>query len=185
MNVMGSHDRRGLVQAPGLFATYVADFGSGLLRHATVLTADPSAAQDIVQTVLERAFGRWALITAMDHPDAYVRRMITNEAISARRRTSRLEFTDQVPEPPPAPDESGQLSERHSLAAELRKLPPRQRVAIVLRYFEDLSDAAIADQLGCAETTVRGYIWRGLRTLRVDIDESFASLRSVTAGEQR
>jgi len=42
----------------------------------------------------------------------------------------------------------------------------------VLRYFEDLSDAAIADQLGCAETTVRGYIWRGLRTLRVDIDEN-------------
>lgn len=169
VHVIGAEAADPAVASCASFTDYVADRGPGLLRHATVLTADPAFAQDVVQAVLERAFRRWKTISGLDHPDAYVRRMITNEVISTRRRTSRLLLIGRVPELPPIADESDRFGERDALIAELRRLPPRQRAALALRYFEDLPDADIARQLGCSASTVRGYIWRGLRALRVEL----------------
>jgi RNA polymerase sigma-70 factor (sigma-E family) len=152
------------------FDSYVATHGAGLLRHATVVTADPHAAADVVQAVLERAYRRWARISTLEYPDAYVRRMIVNESISAWRRVAHLVALDRTPEPPPAEDETGQVDERDALIRQIRKLPPRQRAAIALRYYADLSDAQIAEQLGCAESTVRGYLFRALRALRQELE---------------
>lgn len=155
------------------FDDYVRVNGDGLLRYATVVSADAHVAEDVVQSVLERAYARWGRIEAMDHPDAYLRRMVVNEFISLRRRIGRVFVVDRVPERPVA-DPADQHADRHALIAELRQLPPRQRAAVALRYWADLSDAQIAVELGCAESTVRGYIWRGLRALRLTVDGSDA-----------
>jgi len=152
------------------FELYVGRAGGALLRLAMVLTGDRSGAQDVVQSVLERAFCDWDRISALEHRDAYVRRMITNEALSLRRRGRRIVLTDVVPEPAAGSDDTARIGDAEDLVLAVRRLPPRQRAAIALRYFEDLSDAEIADAMGCRETTVRGYALRGLRRLRVDLD---------------
>ena len=152
------------------FEDFVAGSAGGLLRLANVVTADPGVAQDVVQAVLERAFRNWGRIASLEYPDAYVRRMVTNEALSLRRRARRIVLTDDVPEVAAGPDRTGRLGETEELVTALRRLPPKQRAAIALRYFCDFSDARIAEHLGCREVTVRGYVLRGLRTLRIDLD---------------
>jgi RNA polymerase sigma-70 factor (sigma-E family) len=157
------------------FEGYVATRLPALLRYATLLCGNPDDARDLVQEVLTKALGRWSRISAADRVDAYVRAMVTNEFISDRRRRRRR---PQVPLPdhhqdgpgtpavqPPDPD----TGTRTELWARLLQLPPRQRAVIVLRYYEDLSDAQIAAVLGCREGTVRTYASRALSALRVDL----------------
>jgi RNA polymerase sigma-70 factor (sigma-E family) len=157
------------------FEGYVATRLPALLRYATLLCGNPDDARDLVQEVLTKALGRWSRISATDRVDAYVRAMVTNEFISDRRRRRRR---PQVPLPdhhqdgpgtpavqPPDPD----TGTRTELWARLLQLPPRQRAVIVLRYYEDLSDAQIAAVLGCREGTVRTYASRALSALRVDL----------------
>ena len=158
--------------APGStpFEEFVAGTADALLRLATVVTADPSAAQDVVQSVLERLFRDWARIAGLEHRDAYVRRMITNEALTLRRRARRIVLTDAVPDLRSGPDETARVGDTEELVAALATLPAKQRAAIALRYFADLPDSAIADAMNCRETTVRGYVLRGLRRLRIELD---------------
>lgn len=156
--------------ASASFETFVATAGNALLRVAAVITADRSAAQDVVQAALERAFRDWERICGLDYPEAYVRRMVVNEALSLRRRAKRIVLSDEVPEPQPGPDPSGRIGEVEELSLAVRRLPPKQRTAIALRYFCDLGDAQIAEHMGCREGTVRGYVMRGLRALRIDLD---------------
>jgi RNA polymerase sigma-70 factor (sigma-E family) len=156
------------------FDGYVATRLPALLRYATLLCGDPDDARDLVQEVLTKALVRWSRISATDRVDAYVRVMVTNEFISDRRRRRRR---PQVPLPdrqdgpgtpavqPPDPDTGA----RSELWARLLRLPPRQRAVVVLRYYEDLSDAQIAAVLGCREGTVRTYASRALSALRVDL----------------
>ena len=146
-----------------------AELGS-LLRFAAVLTGDSGLAEDVLQEVLVRAHARWDRIGRMDRPTAYVRRMAVNEYLSWRRRTWR-----SVPGGSPAdvsdreePDISTAIVQRQALLAELATLPRSQRAVIVLRYYEGLSDAEIAQVLGCRPATVRGYAARALAALRVD-----------------
>jgi RNA polymerase sigma-70 factor (sigma-E family) len=152
------------------FDRYIADHGDALLRHATVVSADPHTAKDLVQTVLERAYRRWASIADLEYPDAYLRRMVINEFVSSRRRLARVVPLRWMPEPAPGPDHADQQSDRITLIGELRRLAPQQRAALALRYWDGLSDAQIAAELGCSESTVRGYILRALRRMRVDLD---------------
>ena len=151
------------------FEAFVRARGTALLRYATALTADPHAAADIVQAVLEKAYRKWDRVRAAENVDAYVNRMVFNEAISARRRLSWQLVRDRVPEPPPQWDSTAQVDDHDLLIATIRTLPPRQRAALALRYFEDRSDADIATALGCTESTVRGYIFRALKTLRLEV----------------
>lgn len=169
MIVMTSRPARSNATAWASFERFVAASGNGLLRAAAVITADRNAAQDVVQAALERAFRDWERICGLDHPEAYVRRMVVNEALSLRRRAKRIVLTDDVPEPRPGPDPNGRVGEVEELSLAVRRLPPKQRTAIALRYFCDLADAQIAEHMGCREGTVRGYVMRGLRTLRVDL----------------
>jgi RNA polymerase sigma factor (sigma-70 family) len=81
---------------------------------------------------------------------------------------------DRIPEPPGLSDHADHHADRQALITEIRRLPNRQRAAVALRYWDDLTDAQIAEQLGCREATVRGYIWRALRSLRLSLDESGA-----------
>lgn len=152
-----------------LFEGFVEQSAAGLLRLASVVTADRATAQDVVQSVLERAFRDWSRIGSLDNPEAYVRRMVTNEAISTSRRMSRIVLTDSVVDRASPTDEVERLSEIDNLVDRLRQLPPRQRAAITLRYLYDLPDNEIARHLGCRPVSVRGYVLRGLRALRVNL----------------
>ena len=143
-----------------------------VLRFAGVLTADRALAEDVVQEVLIRANKRWDQLETLDYPELYVRKMIVNEYLSWRRRSWRLlptgtanEFDDRV-----TPDYADQHAERDALLVELGKLPRRQRAVLVLRYYQGLSDTEIAETLGCAPGTVRGYASRALAALRVELN---------------
>ena len=150
------------------FAEFVRARLPALLRHAVVLTGDPALAEDVVQEVLARAHGRWDRIVRMELPEAYVRKMIVNEYLSWRRRFARVQPVESVPVPASdAPDHASRHADRDALRAELARLPRQQRVVLVLRFYEDMSDAQIADVLGCTPGTVRGHASRALARLRV------------------
>jgi RNA polymerase sigma-70 factor (sigma-E family) len=139
-----------------------------LLRYATVLTCDPVQAQDLVQDVLLRAQQRWSRISGMDAPAAYVKRMVTNEFLSWRRRTRSVLPLEAVALPPVA-DPTTAVDERAALLEGIARLPRKQRAAVVLRYYEGRTDAEIAAELGCGEGTVRSHICRAVATLREEI----------------
>ncbi|WP_329049950.1 SigE family RNA polymerase sigma factor [Amycolatopsis sp. NBC_01488] len=149
------------------FEEFVAERLDGLLRYATVLTNDPHLAQDVVQDVLLRAQQRW---DGIDSPPTYVRRMITNEYLSWRRRAVRRmvpsshDVLDALG--PPEADPSAAYDERDAMLGLLETLPRKQRAAVVLRYYENYSDAEIAAVLRCGTSTVRSQISRALATLR-------------------
>ncbi|WP_202918737.1 SigE family RNA polymerase sigma factor [Saccharothrix deserti] len=143
-----------------------------LLRYATALTCDKYLAQDIVQDVLLRARQRWARIGAVDVPYLYVKRMVTNEYLSWRRRRAARDVSsthsalDELA--PVVADPAVRHAERDAMRARIAVLPRKQRAALVLRYYEDSTDAEIAQILGCAEGTVRSHISRALQKLRIN-----------------
>lgn len=145
-----------------------------LLRFATALCADPGTAQEVVQEVAYRAHTRWARIQDLEHPDAYLRRMVVNEYLSWRRKWSRVvpssDLVDGLPEP--WHDVTGALADRHRLRSELTKLPPRQRAVLVLRFYEGLNDVEIAGVLRCPRGTVRSLQSRALQRLRVEMADA-------------
>ena len=153
------------------FEEYLADARHRLFRFAVVLCGDPVLAEEIVTDVLGRAFERWHQVSAADNIHAYVRRMVVNEYLSWRRRTARTaprdDLVDLIDQRGGNPDHAPQHAERDALLAELSRLPRQHRAAIVLRFYEGLSDDQIADVLGCRPGTVRSSISRGLASLRI------------------
>jgi RNA polymerase sigma-70 factor (sigma-E family) len=152
-----------------------------VLAFATVLTGQRATAEDLAQEVLIKAHARWDHIGQLDRPDMYVRKMILNEFLSWRRRSWRL-----VPAADPdlaagtAPDHAVGYADHAAMLAEIARLPGRQRAVLVLRYYEDRSDAEIAELLGCAPGSVRAYASRALAALRVEMRADpprFASLK--------
>jgi len=144
----------------------------GLLRYATVLTGDGHTAADLVQEVLLRAHVRWTRIGLMERPDLYLRRMVTNEHLSWRRRwhvRTVHPSTDAVLDAhaDPARDHAHRVVEDDAMWRRLADLPPRQRTVLVLRYYEGLTDPEIAQVLGTSAATVRSHASRALATLRV------------------
>jgi RNA polymerase sigma-70 factor (sigma-E family) len=168
------------------FEEYATARLPALLRYAAVLTGSSDLAQDIVQEVLVRVHARWHQIATLAVPDRYVRRMVTNEFLSWRRRWTRLLPVAAVSEDgrPAAmaepPDAAAIYAERDALLAELGRLPRRQQVVLVLRYYEGLSDPEIAEILGCRPGTVRGYASRALATLRIGLGSAEGRRAALT-----
>lgn len=163
------------------FEQYVNEARPRLYRFAVVLCGDPVLAGDLVTDVLGRAFERWHQVTAARDPHAYVRRMVVNEFVSWQRRRARTAPHAEIGQladlrasrlGTSGPDPGDVQAERAALQDELSRLPARQRAAIVLRYYEDLSDGDIAGALGCRIGTVRSAISRGLATLRITATHS-------------
>jgi RNA polymerase sigma-70 factor (sigma-E family) len=151
----------------------VATRGQALLRFAYLLCGDAHLAEDLVQTVLARAYAKWSRVGGSERLEPYVKRMIVNEHLSWRRRRSSGEVVTEAPgdsaRPDTArPDGADAVADRDAVWRLLATLPPRQRAVLVLRYYEDLPDAAIAEALGCAESAVRSYASRGLAALRLE-----------------
>ena len=154
------------------FAVFVRAHTADLLRTAYLLTGDAQRAEELVQDTLVRLFPKWDRVEAADVPLAYVRRAVTNGFINHQRRPSRREFAyDEVPESTDRRDPLGQLADRDQIWAGLRTLPERQRAALVLRFFEDLSDEEVARTLECRTGTVRSLVSRGLAALRQQLAE--------------
>jgi len=157
----------------------------GLVRFAAVLTGERALADDVVQETLIRASARWDKIGGLDRPEQYVRKMVVNEFLSWRRRSWR-----QVPagsggdvDDRRSPDHATGHAERDALLTEIAKLPRRQRAVLVLRYYEGLSDAEIAEAVGCKPGTVRGYASRALAALRVELRPEPHEGGNLTIGE--
>jgi RNA polymerase sigma-70 factor (sigma-E family) len=150
------------------FEEYIAARGPSLLRFARVLTGDQHRAEDLVQEALAKAYPRWGRILRTDRPDVYVRRVIANAAHSWwRRRSNREPPVGEVLDAPAAGDHGTDTVERDAMWRQIRRLPDRQRAVLVLRYYEDLDDATIADILRCSQTTVRTHAARALQALRL------------------
>ncbi len=156
------------------FEQFVTASSDALLRTAYLVVWDPVEAEDLVQECLLSVARRWPRVRRMDHPHAYARRVLINLALDgAKRRTrSRRELVgDEAVTLAAVPDESAArrmnaVGVRAELIAALATLPPRQRAVLVLRYFEDLSEAQVAELLGCSVGTVKSTASRGLTRLQ-------------------
>jgi RNA polymerase sigma-70 factor (sigma-E family) len=155
-------------RAADSFDEFVRRHQLSLVRYATLLTGSAHIAEDLVQDVLVRLYPRWdGLIARTGDPAAYVRRSVTNEHISWRRRwhTRHIRLAPDGELPEIAVDDVHEARDEQ-LWQRLMALPARQRAAVVLRYYESLTDDEIADTLGCRVTTVRANVSRGLAALR-------------------
>jgi len=153
------------------FDEFVATRSTRLLRTAYLLTHDRALAEDLVQTSLAKAWFAWARIEGQ--PDAYVRRVMVNTYSSWwRRRWNGEEATAELPERgvgsghPPADDV--RVDDRTDLWRALARLPRRQRAVVVLRFYEDLSEAETAEIMQCSVGTVKSQASRALAKLRID-----------------
>jgi RNA polymerase sigma-70 factor (sigma-E family) len=150
------------------FHEFVQSQWSRLVRTAYLMTGDYAEAEDVAQTALARAGAAWRRIQASERPDAYVRRILVNcNNNRFRRKRPTLLFGEKPPDVP-APDLTQRVDERDALRAALRNLPPRQRAAVVLRYWEDLPETEVAEAMGCSVGTVKSQAARGLAKLRAD-----------------
>ncbi|WP_407642826.1 SigE family RNA polymerase sigma factor [Actinacidiphila yanglinensis] len=148
------------------FDSYAAARWPTLVHTAYLLTGDRHEAEDVVQATLAKVYLAWNRISRLDEPDAYVHRALVNNNLSRfrKRRVVQL-LTSVIPDRPREPPQD-QVEERALLVSALATLPPRQRAAVVLRYWEDLSEHQVAEILGCSTGNVKSQASRGLRKLR-------------------
>ena len=151
------------------FTDFVTSSYAGLCRTAYLLTGSHQTAEDVVQSALVKVFVQWGRVRRAEFPDAYVRRMVVNEWSSSRRRRWTREVVVQdldrfVPVPVEAGPEDAVVGHQE-MAAALASLTKRQRAVVVLRYYDGLSEAEIADVLGIRPGTVKGHARAGLAAL--------------------
>ncbi|MER7983406.1 SigE family RNA polymerase sigma factor [Streptomyces sp. NPDC095817] len=152
-----------------------------LVRTAFLLTGDVHHAEDLTQTALAKAYRSWRRISRADNPDAYVRRMLVScNSDRFRKRRVIESLTAAVPERLGRDESADRLEQRGFLLAGLAQLPPRQRAVVVLRYWEDLSEAEVAEVLGCSTGTVKSQASKGLAKLRMH--PGLADSRTVSGG---
>lgn len=150
------------------FGEYVAVRWPRLVRAAVLLGCTPHEAEDVVQTALTRCLVKWSKVQRADDRDAYVHRVVVNTYIDRRRRMWRREVpTERLPEAE-LPDLAGTTVDSVGLDRALAALTDDQRIAVVLRYYLDLSEAQMAAALGVAPGTVKSRISRALTALGAD-----------------
>ena len=153
------------------FHDFVVANQRALLRSAWLLDRDWDDAEDLVQHALTQAWRRWELVSAADSPQAYVQRILVAAFLKRRQRARLLKPPHADPRSPADPwVQDGQ--ERSAVRADLHRavarLPKRQRAAVVLRYFLDLSEADTAKAMGCSVGAVKSHCSRAIKALRDD-----------------
>lgn len=149
---------------------FLAERADQLMRTAVLLTGSREAGQDLLQTALERLLRHWR--TLRGDPEGYLRRTLYNLAADGFRRQRRLQYKMALLRGGtgrPA-DPIAEVDLRDALVRLLLQLPPRQRAVLVLRFFEQLTEAESAAVLGWPEGTVKSATARGLRRLRELVD---------------
>ncbi|HEX7738778.1 MAG TPA: SigE family RNA polymerase sigma factor [Marmoricola sp.] len=162
-----------MTAVPGDTADRVADFddfvaarSTHLLRTAYLLTHDHALAEDLLQAALTKSWFAWKRIDG--DPEPYVRKVLFNTyATWWRRKWNGERATEELPDRG-VPDHAGAAASGHDLWEAISRLPKRQRAVVVLRYYEDLSEAETADLLGCSRGTVKSQLSKALAKLRLD-----------------
>jgi RNA polymerase sigma-70 factor (sigma-E family) len=166
----------------GEFEQFVAGTSEGLLRTAYLVVRDLPVAEDLVQECLFRVARRWPRVRSMEHPTAYARRILINLTLDGakgrHRRSSELDHVERMPmenrHDEAAARSLVEVDTTSELVDALGKLAPRQRAVLVLRYFEDLSEAHVAQAMGCSVGTVKSTTSRALERLRAVLASSTA-----------
>lgn len=152
---------------PAEFTEFAQARSGALYRAAYLMVGDTQLAQDLLHEALTKTYVAWPRLRDPRNAEAYARKAITTTAISWFRRRS---WKNEQPTAETSDSQAGgfedSAAEREWLWQALLGLPPRQRAAIVLRYYEDLTEADTADAMGCAIGTVKSQVSAGLRTLR-------------------
>jgi RNA polymerase sigma-70 factor (sigma-E family) len=158
-------------QAEAEFREFVAGRSTALLRTAYLLVGgDWALAEDLLQAALLKTYLSWGRIRDKQAVEAYTRTILATTATSWwRRRSSGERATGQLPEGID-PDRTAGVDDRDQLWRIVRALPPRQRAVLVLRFYEDCSEAEIARTLGLSVGTVKSHTSRALASLRVALD---------------
>lgn len=159
---------RGKDETEADFVEYVQARQHALLRFAYLLTSDHHTAEDLVQTALAKTYLTWDRLRDRGAIDAYVRRIIVNENTSLWRRAWRRNerTTDDLPD---AGVDAADPGERDAMWQIVQSLPTRQRAAVVLRYYEDLSEADTAAVLGCSIGNVKSQTSRAIAAMRATV----------------
>ena len=167
------------------FTEFVDYRSKSLLRTAYLLVGDHGLAQDLLQEALIKTYVAWGRLEDPGNAEAYARRVLVTTAVSWHRRRSSSERPQEDVREHPRPDATEAVSERDAVWRELQALPPRQRAAIVLRFYEDLTDAQAAEVMGCAVGTVSSQVSQGLRTLRDRVGTGVSLLTVTEEGARR
>jgi RNA polymerase sigma-70 factor (sigma-E family) len=154
------------------FDSWARDSGPGLLRFARLVSGNGNDVADVVQDALVAVYARWRRLSPDGAQDGYARRVIVNRSISRWRRVGRREQLVEAPSRVPVlvPDHAVALSDTAAARVLLARLPGRQRAAVMLRFYDDLSFAQIAEILSCRESTARSHVHRALAALRVELE---------------
>ena len=160
---------------------FVAERGDRLLRTAALLAGSRADGEDLLQSALERLLRHWRQIDR--DPENYVRRTLYNLAADKWRRQRVQQRKAVLFEPTPPVDPATAVDLRDAVVRVLVRLPPRQRAVLVLRYFEQLSEAETAEALGCSVGTVKSATARGLARLR-EMTASAESAEAAAAKER-
>jgi RNA polymerase sigma-70 factor (sigma-E family) len=168
------------------FERFVAGAAEGLLRSAYLITWDYGEAEDLVQDCLFKVARRWPRVRKMEHPVAYARTVLVHLALDdgTRRHRRRAELGPDNVRLLEARDDGAarvlvSVEANEDLLRSLRELPPRQRAALVLRYYDDLSEADVAEVMGCSVGTVKSTTSRALERLRQEVERPPNALAEV------
>ena len=147
------------------FTEFVRAHSSSLFRTAYLMTGDYQRAEDVLQAALVRVYQHWARVEAADHPVAYARKVVVNETLSWWRRPSSRETLLKLNDEPAWNGRVEDIAEHERVWKAVLSLPRRQRAVTVLRYYEDMSEAQIAETLGMAPGTVKSHSHAAVRRL--------------------
>jgi RNA polymerase sigma-70 factor (sigma-E family) len=149
------------------FHEFVSTRSTHLQRTAWLLTGDWALAQDLVQTALARTWQHWGRVRRRDAPEIYVRRVMLSVYATWWRRKWRGEVpTEELPDHDQSADAYASVDLRLAVTAALAKLSRKQRAVLVLRYFDDLTEAQTAQVLGCTVGTVKSHANKAIGRLR-------------------
>lgn len=158
-------------QLAPLTELYERHFGSAF-RLAYLLTGDADLAEDLVQDAFVKLIGRFAHLRNPDAFGPYLKRTIINLSYSSfrRRRVERAYLAREVARAGAPADGLPDVEERDLLWSQLQRIAPRQRAALVLRYYDDLSETQTAEVLGCSVRTVKSLVSRGMQAMRAQLE---------------
>lgn len=160
------------------YCSFVAARSAALFRVAYLVIGDHQLAQDLLQESLAKTYVAWPRLHDVSNAEAYTRRVIVTTAISWRRRRGFHERpAERLPEPAQA-DSTDTTVLHDALWSCLLELPPRQRTAIVLRHYVDLTEAQTAETMGCSIGTVKSSVSTGRRRLRERVGRDLEPLPS-------
>lgn len=159
------------------FTAFVEARGLSLLRFATAVTGDRHQAEDLLQGALERAYGRWSRVAGRGDPERYIKQSIVNAARDGWRKQKRHPEVFDLSEGSGSYLPFDEVITRDVVRSALASLPPRQRLVVVLRYWQGMTEAETAELMRISVGTVKSQAHRAMKTLREQLalsDESFA-----------